>query len=311
MFIKLIVSLMLCLSSATALAWGAKGHQIVSMVGASLSDDGQVFWGANVNAFRQLSTVPDRTWKSNQFKAQEGHQHFFQVDAYYKSTEYDQIITFPGSYATAVTKYSEREILRNGTTPWRIRQLYTMAVQQFQLGNMKAGLELAGTMSHYIADLSQPLHVTENFNGQFSGNSGIHSYFETTIITDEAAVRAEVSRRAQDLLRDPNFLTQFKRPLMDVILLEIERSIAYKDQVLKNDNDFGRTPQGAAVQLELAKDRMADGAATLALILGQLWKDTRLVANATPVPIEDPEWVVPDFRNSNRGEFSSNAADCF
>jgi hypothetical protein len=98
---------------------------------------------------------------------------------------------------------------------------------------------------------------------------------------------------------------------MDVILLEIERSIAYKDQVLKNDDEFGRGPQGAAVQLELAKDRMADGAATLALILGQLWKDTRLTANATPVPIEDPAWVVPDFRNSNRGEFSSTAADCF
>jgi len=98
---------------------------------------------------------------------------------------------------------------------------------------------------------------------------------------------------------------------MDVVLLEIERSIAYKDQVLKNDKDLGRGPQGAAVQLELAKDRMADGAATLALILGQLWRDTRLVANATPVPIEDPAWVVPDFRFSNSGVMSSNSADCF
>jgi len=198
---KLLVSLTLCLSSATALAWGAKGHQIVSMVGAANSDEGQVFWGANVNGFRQLSTVPDRTWKTAQFKEQEGHQHFFQVDAYYHSTEYDQIISFPNSYAAAVSKYSEREILRNGTTPWRIRQLYAMAVQQFQQGNMKAGLELAGAMSHYIADLSQPLHVTENFNGQFSGNLGIHSYFETTVITDETAVRADGIRKGQALLR--------------------------------------------------------------------------------------------------------------
>jgi hypothetical protein len=308
--LKVILSFSLFLSSVSAFGWGAKGHQIVSYVGASIADEGQVFWGANLNGFRQLSTVPDRVWKSPEYKAQEGHQHFFQVDSYYTPGEYNQIISFPNSYANAVTKYSEKEIIRNGTAPWRVRQLYNMAVQQFQSGNMKAGLELAGAMSHYIGDLSQPLHVTENFNGQFSGNSGIHSYFETTVLTDEVAIRNEVQQRAQALLHDPNFLAQFNRPLMDILLLEIERSITYKDQILKIDKDLGRGPQGAAAQLDLAKDRLADGAATFAMILSQLWKDTHLVANASPVPINDPAWVTPDFTFSNSG-ISRNEADCF
>jgi hypothetical protein len=151
--------------------------------------------------------------------------------------------------------------------------------------------------------------VTENFNGQFSGNSGIHSYFETTVLTDEFAIRADVQKRAQILLRDPNFLNQFNRPLMDVLLLEIERSITYKDQILKIDKELGRGPQGAAAQLELAKDRLADGAATLAMVLNQLWKDTHLTANATPVPIQDPAWVSPDFSFSDSGAPSSQS-DC-
>jgi len=308
--LKLILTSSLFLSSLSAFGWGAKGHQIVSYVGASLAHEGQVFWGANLSGFRQLSTVPDRVWKSPAFKDQEGHQHFFQVDSYYSPAQYDQIVAFPNSYANAVTQYSEKEILRNGTAPWRIRQLYNLALQKFQAGDMKAGLEIAGAMSHYIGDLSQPLHVTENFNGQFSGNSGIHSYFETTVLTDEFAIRADVQRRAQALLQDSNFLNQFNRPLMDVLLLEIERSITYKDQILKTDKDLGRGPQGAAAQLDLAKDRMADGAATLAMILSKLWSETHLVANASPIPIEDPAWVTPDFTFSNSG-ISTNEADCF
>lgn len=61
-----------------------------------------------------------------------------------------------------------------------------------------------------------------------SGSSGIHAYFKTTVIGNEMTVRQDVQTRAQALLREPGFLNQFNRPLMDVILLEIERSIIYK-----------------------------------------------------------------------------------
>lgn len=310
---KAILVTTIMMSAATAFGWGSKGHQIVSYTGAELATDGQAFWGANLQGIRQLATVPDRVWKAPETKANEGHQHFFQVDAYYQPEQFTNIILFPNSYANAVTKYSETAIVKNGTAPWRIRQLYTLALQKFVAGDMKSGLEMTGTMSHYIGDLSQPLHVSENFNGQFTGNAGIHSYFETTILGDEMATRDDVKRRAQALLQNPEFLNQFNRPLMDVILLEIERSITYKEEILKIDTQYGRTAQGAALQIELAKDRMADGAATLAMILSQLWKDTHLVANASPVPISDPAWVAPDFSNvgfQKSNQLSVLADDC-
>lgn len=310
---KTIIATVLLFSSLSAFGWGSKGHQIVSYVGAALATDGQAFWGANLQPMRQLATVPDRVWKSSTLKPREGYQHFFQVDAYYTPEQYTNIVLFPNSYANAVSKFSESTIIKNGTAPWRIRQLYSLALQKFISGDMKAGLEYAGAMSHYIGDISQPLHVTENFNGQFSGNSGIHSYFETTVLGDEFATRADVQSRAEALLRNPDFLNQFERPLMDVILLEIERSITYKDEILRIDTQLGRSQEGASRQLELAKDRMADGAATLAMILSRLWKDTHLVANATPMPISDPEWVVPDFSqlNFSRGNnISAIGDDC-
>ena len=190
----------------------------------------------------------------------------------------------------------ESVVVTNGTGPWRIMQLYRMAVDAFKSGDNKAALEYAGAMSHYIGDLSQPLHVSENYDGQKTGNTGIHSWFETQNITDEMAIRSVVAERTQILLKDPQFQMQLQGDLMDVLLNEVSRSILYRDQILKNDTSLGRkTPEGKAAQLDLAEDRMADGAAVLATVLDRLWRDAGVSLNATPVPIEDPSWVTNDY----------------
>lgn len=288
---------LILLSSSLVYGWGSKGHQIVAYVGANLTTDGEAFWRANLEPLRKLTTVPDRVWKAPATKDGEANTHWFQVDAYYQPSDYNQIIHFPSNYSDAITKYGDRMIEINGVAPWRIRQLYQLAFYNFTKGDMKSALEYVGAMTHYIGDLSQPLHVTENYDGQQSGNKGIHSYFETTVIKDEMKIRADVEKRAQMLLQDANFLSQFNGNLMDAILLEVERSVSYRDQILLNDDKYGRTKNGANIQLELAKDRMADAAATTAMILNQLWRDTGLVAQATPMTVQDPKWVKPDFSN--------------
>lgn len=288
---------LILLSSSLVYGWGSKGHQIVAYVGANLTTDGQAFWQANLEPLRKLTTVPDRVWKAPATKPGEANTHWFQVDAYYQPADYNQIIHFPSSYSDAITQYGASMIEINGVAPWRIRQLYQLAFYSFTQGDMKSALEYIGVMTHYIGDLSQPLHVTENYDGQQSGNKGIHSYFETTVIKDEMKVRADVEKKAQRLLTDANFLSQFNGNLMDAILLEVKRSVSFRDQILQNDDKYGRNKNGASIQLELAKDRMADAAATTAMILNQLWRDTGLVAQATPMTVQDPKWVKPDFNN--------------
>lgn len=288
---------LILLSSHLAYGWGSKGHQITAYVGAKLATDGAPFWQANLEPLRKLTTVPDRLWKASATKEGEANTHWFQVDAYYAPQDYNQIIRFPSSYSDAVTKYGQSMISINGVAPWRIRQLYQLAFYSVTQKKMKEALEYVGVMTHYIGDLAQPLHVTENYDGQETGNKGIHMYFETTIIKDEMQIRADVEKRTQKLLRDPNYLSQFNGNLMDAILLEIERSVSYRDQIFQNDTKYGRSQNGAAIQLELAKNRMADAAATTAMILNQLWRDTGLVAHATPMTVQDPKWVKPDFNN--------------
>jgi S1/P1 Nuclease len=293
--LKRIISALIVLASSSAFGWGSTGHQIVAYTGANSTTDGQLFWRSNLESIRKLSTVPDRLWKSSATKAQEGLTHWFEIDSYYKPTEFSQIISFPSSYSAAVSKYTEERILVNGTAPWRIRQLYQLAFQAFKAGNTETAMQYVGVMSHYIGDLSQPLHVSINYDGQLTGNKGLHSYFETSVLKNETAIRTDVQKRVTKLLKNGNYLSQFNGSLMDSILLSVERSVSQLDLVLKNDKQYGRTAKGAAIQLELVKDRLADGAATFAIILNQLWKETGLIANASPLKIADPKFVKPDY----------------
>lgn len=293
---KNLAALLIGFLASPAFAWGPTGHQIVTYVGSTTQNQAS-FWSANADGMRQLSTVPDRVWKNPKTKAGEDPNHWFQADAYIKDIrQCDDILKFPKAYDDAVARYGEATILRNGTAPWRIVQMYGLALADLRAGNLKEAIEEAGTMSHYIGDLSQPLHASENYDGQMSGNKGIHSWFESKNIGDEMTVRAEVVKRTQKLLQDPAFLAAAQGDLADVINHEIIRSVLKRDEVLQNDTRLGRTsPQAKQVQLDLAEDRMADGAATLSIVLARLWKEAGLSNNKSMIPIDDPDWVKPDF----------------
>ncbi len=290
-----LVGLIAVLGVSKAQAWGAKGHQIVSYVGADLSGVG--FWESNVENMRTLSTVPDRLWKDARTKKFEGPTHFFQADAYVPDiSRCEDILKFPPAYGDAVDEYGSATVAVNGTAPWRIVQMYNLAVKAFRAGDMEIGVQMVGVMSHYIGDLSMPLHVSENYDGQHTHQSGIHSWFETQNIGNEAAIRKEVERRVGTLLNDEDFIRESSGALTEVINYEIVRSLEKRDQVLQNDSRLGRnSAKGKQVQLDLAQDRMADGAAVLAVVLARLSKDAGLSKYSSEVPVDDPDFVAPDY----------------
>ncbi|WP_235295878.1 zinc dependent phospholipase C family protein [Portibacter marinus] len=64
---------------------------------------------------------------------------------------------------------------------------YELGVQQyrlteaFQTRDVNRILRIAADMGHYIADAHVPLHTTENYNGQMSGQEGIHAFWESRL----------------------------------------------------------------------------------------------------------------------------------
>lgn len=299
--------------SNTALAWGAKGHQIVAYAGAQLAMQGSEYWRANALNLRQLSTVPDRVWKMPATKNYEASNHWFQIDAYTQNFDLSEVIKFPHDYSQAVSTYGSSAISKNGTAPWRINQFYSQALKALQQGDAQKAIILVGVMSHYIGDLSQPLHVSENYDGQKSNNDGIHKFFETDNIKDEKAALSQVIPYAQKLLQTPEYVSYFKSSVMDSSLGEISRAIMWKDSLLQIDTEQGRTGDGATQLYNLAVRRMADGAASFAIILSKLWQDSGANIAGETVDIQDPAFIQNNFGNndfSHQYSTSSMEYDC-
>jgi hypothetical protein len=280
------------LSPGLAHGWGSVGHRIVARVGSQYAGG---FWTANSMGMVKLTTAPDEVWKRLPTANYEKPTHFFQPDGYFDSPS--QFYLIPQDFDQAVAKFGASSVQTNGTAVWRGPEFYALALTALKQQDYKTALEYAGIMSHYIGDMSQPLHDSKDYDGQSTGLKGIHAFFETKNIAsrDLTATTTAVAKVAKALLNDPKFRNDFKGTLEQVIFNEVGRAYPFKDPLLKIDADSGRKGDGAEQLFSLAVARMGDGAATLTLILDHLWADAGNPTSGATVDVDVPEWVKPQY----------------
>src|SRR5690606_16490277 len=68
-----------------------------------------------------------------------------------------------------------------GIVPWHIHRTYYQLREAFLLKDPERILRLSADIGHYIADAHAPLHTTENYDGQLSGQVGIHAFWESRL----------------------------------------------------------------------------------------------------------------------------------
>lgn len=282
-------------NSNTAFAWGSLGHEVIAEVAAELTQDGNTFWSINATAIGFLANTPDREWKEAPFLTDEKPTHWFQVNHYVADPR-----TLPSlfrAFSQVVAHYSRTEVIENGTALWRVEQLYDMAVEAFKNQDALRGLQIAGVMAHYIGDLSQPLHVTSNYDGELTNNKGIHKFFESTNVqrTDKSELKAKVTERVRSLLAQRQFTAAFEGPLYDGLIQEVARSHDGLAPMLELDTHLGRNGLGAQKQLALAIDNMSDGAAVLSLVLSKVWREARASASTSKHSPAVPPWIPPGY----------------
>lgn len=291
--------LALCLTAslfgAPARAWGPVGHEVVATNGAQLAPGSKKFWKSYVEPIRALTNVPDNTWKAGPHEAEERINHRLQIDAYFANpADFDRI---PHAYSEMLADYGESTVLLYGTAPWRIQQFYDQAVAALRAGDYVRGIQYAGTLSHYVGDIAQPMHVALNYSGDLSGQSGLHGWFESSVVNryDRASLDAAVLAKATKLLKDKAFLANFNGSLVDAVFAEVDRSHAWLATVLQIDKTYGRNATAVAKYRTLIEDRLADGAATYALVLKRLWLDSGKPSPASTGPIPIPAWPSSQF----------------
>jgi hypothetical protein len=95
----------------------------------------------------------------------------------------------PRDYTAAVQKFGKDHVQTQGLLPWRTAEFYGSLQREFESlkrqpapGYATDNIVLyAAILAHYIADGHVPLHSVTNYNGQLSGQDGIHSRWESEL----------------------------------------------------------------------------------------------------------------------------------
>ncbi len=72
---------------------------------------------------------------------------------------------------------------RRGALPFRVWQMYNQMILAVENGDLVGFITAGGTMSHYVGDACQPLHISYLHHGHPGENEyGVHSDYETILI---------------------------------------------------------------------------------------------------------------------------------
>lgn len=93
----------------------------------------------------------------------------------------------PREYGAAIEKFGMAVLRRNGLLPWREAEEFgnlRRAFESFARNNPYAPSNtvlFTAVAAHYIQDAHQPLHASNNHDGQLTGQLGVHARFETAL----------------------------------------------------------------------------------------------------------------------------------
>ncbi len=177
-WIKFLILFFICV---TIYGWGFYGHKIINQktmysfpgvmstfhwLPDSLSKHGS-------DADYRKSTDPS-----------ESPRHYIDIDNYSGFLTNGRI---PQSMDSLIAIYGINFVIDNGTLPFVIIATTDSVKKYFIQHNWQMAMLKAADLGHYVADAHNPLHITRNYNGQYTNQTGIHSRYETQMINADTS----------------------------------------------------------------------------------------------------------------------------
>lgn len=173
----LSVILMLMLVS-----WGYQGHQRISGGIPFLLPGEMMFFTPEWTDIVRLH-ASDADYRK-QTDPDEGPRHYIDIDNY---QEFLSGGTINQNLDSLIEKYGYGFVYDQGILPWATKRSFDSLVSCFERKAWeKAGL-FAADLGHYVGDGHMPLHITRNYDGQYTNQNGVHSRFESKMINQYAS----------------------------------------------------------------------------------------------------------------------------
>jgi len=159
----------------SSFAWGFFAHQRINRLAVFTLPPPMIsFYKLNIVYLTENSVNPDRRRYAVEGEAE---RHYIDIDIYGDSA----IHTMPRYWKQAVAKYTEDTLRAYGINPWHVAKIKEQLTYAFKNNDAREILRVSADMGHYIADGNVPLHTTHNYNGQYSGQYGIHGFWESRL----------------------------------------------------------------------------------------------------------------------------------
>jgi hypothetical protein len=157
-----------------ALGWGTTGHRYINRKAVVHLPETMPQFIAQ-QAFFEAHAM-DADYRRSTDTA-EAPKHYIDID------NYPNFHNITRNLDSLIMQYGWPFVRENGIVPWATVWTLDSLTAQLARGDWAIAYLTASDMGHYVADAHQPLHCTRNYNGQYTGNYGIHSRYESTMIT--------------------------------------------------------------------------------------------------------------------------------
>ena len=138
--------------------------------------------GDTTEVFGRRKPVPENLQKAyKSYFARQVLSHFYRDEQVLEVDSLDRSFIPEGNTARPVALFYREHLSEHGILPWNLQKMQRELTDAFRNRNSKRILRLAGDMGHYIGDAHVPLHTTSNYNGQKTGQHGIHGFWESRI----------------------------------------------------------------------------------------------------------------------------------
>jgi hypothetical protein len=224
---QIITTLLFAIIAIILISWGSVGHKKINL-NSTLSFNYQISqflsWGSQLQ-----SHASDADYRKDTDPT-ETPKHYIDIDNYPVFLTQHRI---PQTWDSVVSNYGNAFVMNEGILPWATVAAYDTLVKCFQRNDLTKAVLIASDLGHYVADGHMPLHITKNYDGQLTGNSGIHSRYESSMIS---AYNSQIIYSGDTNLNVIENVNQY-------VFNYIYNNYKYKDSLLIADN-YAKTLAG-------------------------------------------------------------------
>lgn len=173
------MAIVLFACASVAGAWGREAHEMITAAAiGALPRPLRGYFRPHQFYLVEHASDPDVLAGGN--RAEQVH-HFSDLDAYgaYPFRAVERQFVVEDKPPTSIE-------IENGDAMWQIEIFTLRLIADFRARRWAGVNRDAVFAAHYAADLTQPLHTVKNYDGQLTGQTGIHQRFETGLVRLDA-----------------------------------------------------------------------------------------------------------------------------